>query len=274
MTCYSIAAETNSFTAMSSRLATRIVQLNNGALAHFLEGDYNQAVFSLRQAFEIFETQCSTHILGIDMSSPLYTSASGAPLGVVGTSLPQPPSLVDTIKCMMGQNNGHNNDKRISPKQRQNNTVVDSADGTTYSLYNRAFVLAEGQDDYTVLVQHRNRTGAILLYNLALVHHNIGIHRGVSMALSHALRLYDMSLETIDHSASLLEFQKLILALLNNMGSIHAHFHNWEQTQMCLFNLKTVLTATSPTLTLDEDYVFFFLNAMFQCKELCFAPAA
>lgn len=149
-----------------------------------------------------------------------------------------------------------------------------SSPNTAYSMYNRALVLSEDQDDCALLVTYQHRTSAIILYNLALVHHNIGVHLGVSAALPHALKLYEMAMETVDRGASFVDVQKLLLALLNNMGNIHTHLFHFEHTERCLNSLRVVLAASAQTSTMDDDYVFFFLNALFQGKELCFAPAA
>jgi hypothetical protein len=145
---------------------------------------------------------------------------------------------------------------------------------TAYSIYNRALVLSDEQDDYSLMGTYQHRTPAIILYNLALVHQNIGIHLGVSAALPHALQLYGMAMQTITQGANLADVQKLLLALLNNMGNIHTHLFDLVNTQRCLNNLRVVLSASSTLMAMDEDYVFFFLNAMFQGNELCFAPAA
>lgn len=204
-----------------------------------------------------------------------------------------------------------------------NNTA---SPNTAFTMYNRALILTRNDEQDAALL----RTRAILLYNLALVYHNVGIHRGVSAALWQALRLYEMALETLDkhvpaqpaddeqqqqHAPAstagvaswmwrLLDVEKLLLALLNNMGNIHAHLFHLENTHACMNSLRMVLEASTATTnlllrggnssnsnsssstttsssnpprivaTMDEDHMFFLLNSLFQGKELCFAPAA
>jgi hypothetical protein len=62
-----------------------------------------------------------------------------------------------------------------------------SSPGTAYSMYNRALVFSDQEDDLSFMVIYKHRTAAIILYNLALVHHTIGIQLGVSGTLPHML---------------------------------------------------------------------------------------
>jgi len=174
---------------------------------------------------------------------------------------------------------------------------VSSTPTSSITIYNRGLVLSPADEADKQLV----RTASIVLYNLALINHNIGIRCGVSNALWEALQLYEKSLEILDRhmprhhhssptSASLswiwriLDVEKLLLALLNNMGNIHAHLFHLENTNACMKSLRLVLDAATATsrllesneaaIVMDEDYIFFLLNSLFQGKELCFAPAA
>ncbi len=167
---------------------------------------------------------------------------------------------------------------------------------SSFTMYNRALVLSRSDEEDMQLV----RTSAIILYNQALINHNIGMHFGVSTALWEALHLYEKALELLDNYLPkyqqtlpntsicwiwrILDVEKLLLALLNNMGNIHAHLFHLENTNACMRSLRIVLEASTATtrllarnnisLTMDEDYVFFLLNSLFQGKELCLAPAA
>jgi hypothetical protein len=73
-----------------------------------------------------------------------------------------------------------------------------------------------------------------------------------------------------------MDVQKLLLALLNNLGNIYMHLYDFENTKWCFHHLRVVFAASIPVVPggVDKDYTFFFLNAVFQGKELCFAPAA
>lgn len=167
---------------------------------------------------------------------------------------------------------------------------------SSVTMYNRGLVLSPRDETNKHLV----RTSSIVLYNLALINHNVGIRCGISKALWEALQLYEKSLEILDRHMPtyqqpfpccrlswmwrILDVEKLLLALFNNMGNIHAHLFHLENTNACMKSLRIVLdaiTATSRLLesnntatVMDEDYTFFLLNSLFQGKELCFAPAA
>jgi hypothetical protein len=171
-----------------------------------------------------------------------------------------------------------------------------TSSSSSITMYNRGLVLSPADEANKNLV----RTSSIVLYNLALICHNVGIRYGISKALWEALQLYEKSLETLDrhirkhHSSSgsnplgwiwrILDVEKLLLALLNNMGNIHAQLFHLENTNACMKSLRIVLDAATATsrllerneaaMVMDEDYTFFLLNSIFQGKELCFAPAA
>jgi hypothetical protein len=253
--------------------AHTIVDLNNGALTHFLNGDYDKAIAMLRMAFESFEAHRIRPDLALMPVPQLSQSQSRFNFTQQGTS--QIPSSREELPTMMDcEVDSIVKEKSLRSMQVEPTCSFASSPSTAYSIYNRALVLSVEQDDYSFMTTYQHRTSAIILYNLALVHHNIGIHLGVSAALPHALQLYGMSMQTINQGANLADVQKLLLALLNNMGNIHTHLFDLANTQRCLINLRVVLSTSSTLMAMDEDYLFFFLNAMFQGNELCFAPAA
>lgn len=339
---------------MTRRIASSIVELNNGALAHFMDGEYDKAISLLRVAYEIFEmhrrkantTSSSTSSADDLEQNPQSQDQSLSFLKEFETTLlsrttrPKrtrgdvPTMMMDydevndnlivekssSVQSSMRKRRKLNVSEKDSSSSATTTSIastsgLDTAAATSscsvpstacYSMYNRALVLSsEQEDDESMFVLHPSRTSAVILYNLALVHHNVGIRLGISSALPHALRLYEMSLMEVMGDKDLLnaqglpllqatncfwldllQKQKLLLALWNNMGNIYAYLFHFENTQRCLDNLKLVLalhqTHTSILRTsnttivpgMDEDYIFFFLNALFQGKELCFAPAA
>lgn len=255
---------------MTNRIANAIVELNNGALTHFINGDHDKAIVMLRMAFETFESHRRQPYLVA--STVQHDSQNQPSFNFLQREMPQSelPMMMDSdVGKIMKQKCLVRSHIHVEPT-----CSFASSPSTAYSMYNRALVLSTEQDDFSLMVTHQHRTSAIILYNLALVHHNIGIHFGISAALPHAVRLYEMALETIDQGANLVDVQKLLLAILNNMGNIYTHLFQYEDTQRWLNNLRVVLAASSSAMIIDEDYVFFFLNALFQGKELCFAPAA
>lgn len=365
--------------------APTIVQLNNIALSHFLNRDYETAVILLQRSYEVFEA-CSFHYeqhlsyshnmndassrastiespsssssvdagTKMDASAPC-TDGSSSAVSTCSPCSPYSRSRINSTPCenddsssaarpqapqhqlpeeIMGQLTTQPNSSlsgvldyeimdsilvkqkamQVSQLGRGEQTSSDgscatsssSLPSTAYSMYNRALVFAEedSQDDTSLLVTYKYRTGAIILYNLALVHHTIGVQLGVSAALPHATRLYEMALQSIiigcssdspaatplsDSSLSYMQnlvsmdVEKLFMALLNNLGNIYTHLYDYQNAQRCFTHLRVVLAACSPgppsqngtsISPEDEEYTFFFLNAIFQGKELCVAPAA
>lgn len=189
--------------------------------------------------------------------------------------------------------------------------------GAVYTMYNRALVLSSSanEDPHTL-----NWTRAVLLYNLALVYHNIGIHQGVSSALGEALMYYESALDSAlgchiprvstpgqyESNPSLnclwrmFHTEKILLAILNNMGNIHAHLCHLENTRACMESMRLVLAGSaaisdmvyngnhdvgmmsltyisevaSNPIAMSDDYTFFLLNSLFQGKGLLLAAAA
>ena len=263
---------------MTTAIAHSVVDLNNNALTHFLNGDYDSAIAMLKIAFQTFAANAETAIeknensgnIGEDSGSVSRPSLNFAADRGVSTSQSDLPTMmdceVDTVVKEKASRCLNQVEKACS---------VPSSPGTAFSMYNRALVLSRDQDDYSLVVKYRHRTSAIILYNLALVHHNIGVHLGVSAALPHALQLYEMAQSEIDRGANFVDVQKLLLALYNNMSNIHTHLFHFDNASRCLSSLRVVLAASSnSTMAMDDDYLFFFLNALFQGKELNFAPAA
>jgi tetratricopeptide (TPR) repeat protein len=260
---------------MTTTVAQTVVDLNNNALSHFLKGDYERAIGMLRIAYEVFTANLKSYEPIERLRDEGESPANDVNLLQEQLKRSQHESLPSMMACevdsVLFKEKGVVRCLQVEPTGS-----FASSPGTAYSMYNRALVLSRDQVDYDLLVQYQHRTSAIILYNLALVHHNIGVHLGFSAALPHALRLYEMAQETIDHRASNVntDVQKLILALLNNRGNIHTHLFHFESANQCLSSLRVVLAASSSVMAMDDDYIFFFLNALFQGKELCFAPAA
>eukprot|EP00339_Tiarina_fusa_P011042 CAMPEP_0117042486 /NCGR_PEP_ID=MMETSP0472-20121206/29584_1 /TAXON_ID=693140 ORGANISM="Tiarina fusus, Strain LIS" /NCGR_SAMPLE_ID=MMETSP0472 /ASSEMBLY_ACC=CAM_ASM_000603 /LENGTH=242 /DNA_ID=CAMNT_0004753739 /DNA_START=26 /DNA_END=751 /DNA_ORIENTATION=- len=242
---------------MVNAIAPTIVQLNNGALSHFIGRDYEKSIVLLRRAYEVFEAH-SRLSSSSDLASPVTAApAPPAPNGA-GISFMQcendnadssspPPHREQEIPRRSAIVDFQMDSLLVKEKTLRSSRVEPtcnyaSSPGTAYFMYNRALVFSDQEDDRTLLVTHKHRTAAIILYNLALVHqrlesnilynlalvhHTIGIQLGVSAALPHAVRLYEMALDSMITGSStsllstpsvLIDVQKLVLALLNNLG--------------------------------------------------------
>lgn len=276
------------------RVAHTLAYHNNEALAMFLEGRLTDAIDLLTHAYYLFETYQGQRQQLRKMPDAAASGADLAPFNMPGfqflkdgvrtverksTALKQERDTPVFQQLDYQQQQGELSSKRnpLHIMERNLSSVSSSAESTTHSLYNRGLILSVDSPDgdaTSLLTINQHRTAAILLYNMALCYHNMGSHFGVSSALPKALHLYELALESIDLGTNLMQVQKLLLAILNNCANIYTCFRRIEETQRCFDNLKVILAASTIEMTLDEDYNFFFLNALFQSQELCFAPAA
>ena len=268
-------------------LAQNLTYLNSGALALFLEGKLTEAIDLLTHAYNLFE---SYQLQRQQQARPDDKSDPGVAPSIMpsfqflkdGIETVEPATALKDEQCnrIFQQQQGEASPKHspLHIMERNITSLSSSAESTTHSLYNRGLILSvdspDGDAATSLLTINQHRTAAILLYNMALCYHNMGSHFGVSSALPKALKLYELALESIDLGTNLMEVQKLLLAILNNCANIYTYFRRIEETQRCFDNLKIILAASTIEMTLDEDYNFFFLNALFQSQELCFAPAA
>ena len=330
-----------------------IVNLNNCALSCFLQRDFDQAKEHIQRAYDICLRKLKVCPLASE-SFPVNLIEPVEGINKDAARVDQDPSImaedgehttahattIETKSCydqpahailspdfershLFDRNDGDRSDEDAATVLTRHRAQTSSlpprlaSHPAVHTMYNRALVLSSPQDeDLNMLV----RTRAVLLYNLALVHHNIGIHRGVSWALWEALKYYEQAMDTLDSqlprtcgpggsiSTAALSFmwrtlnvEKLLLAILNNMGNIHAHLFHLENTRACMVSLRMVLEAsaavsriidhsgnygvdsripigrietTSNNLAMSEDYIFFLVNSIFQTNALLLAAAA
>jgi hypothetical protein len=136
------------------------------------------------------------------------------------------------------------------------------------SMYDRALLVSDDEQNREVLT-------AVILYNMALVNHGRGINLGRSKFIAKALKLYKLSLEVLLKSEDKERpVNLLLLAIFNNSAHIYSQFFNIEGMRQCLDCMRQVLSHAEGT-TDSEDYIIFFMNALFtRGEELTLAPAA
>lgn len=243
----------------SSLLESSVVELNNFGLAHFLSGDYQKAIDSLGMACHVIDR---------------YQSRA-----MDWQSLPNAPQQLysacdDVVSSTMGQYIEQVLRKIPPSKNPEPSSFSNSSSGTIHSLYNRGLVMSAGQCGHMLTGENLHCTSAVILYNMGLVYHNMGVRQGISKALPRALQMYESAFHYLRRVTSIVECHKLLLAILNNMGNIYAQSFQVDQTVECFKQLRKALSIPNPSMDVDEDYIFFLLNALFQAQELCFAPAA
>lgn len=314
-----------------------IVHLNNAALSYFLQRDYNAAINYLNAAYfaclrEMNDGSCSSE----------KNCSSFEPIKLEEGTKPEEISMEEDvpehdISGIIPPNKSPCHDPLQLPSLPDIESILSTAAGQAcsasggtfpaklcqqsprsspgaYTMYNRALVLSPLSDEDEKMLP---RSKAIILYNLALVHHNIGIHHGISSKLWKALQYYEAALDTVDQQVPkgdvdgkngvsntalcvawrIFNVEKLLLAILNNMGNIHAHLFHFENTRACMESLRMILEASMAVskildeepqtdalnsedgsrkeeTILSEDYIFFLLNSLFQGEELRLAAAA
>jgi hypothetical protein len=148
-----------------------------------------------------------------------------------------------------------------------------------FVVFNRAFTY----DKHGVLNSSANcaQGTEILLYNMGIAYHHLGIQENNTVALKKSLYTYQMAYKVLlsqnwcDDACSCL----VMLALCNNMSHIHGHLSNLKAARGLWDLLTEVLACVSIVDSSDDvgDYGFFAVEAMLfggRNLELQFAPAA
>jgi hypothetical protein len=160
-----------------------------------------------------------------------------------------------------------------------------------FSIYNRALHFSTGHNNDNITESGVTRSfchhmSGIFLYNIGLAHHLEALQRGNSQLLAKALDFYSMAhLAIRADQTTPLEIQAQLLnlgelAIVNNIGHIHAYFRNLEATRLCggeVGRRLLIFKCITSNASLDEndEYTIFFLNMAFvSMSEFLCAPAA
>ena len=166
-----------------------------------------------------------------------------------------------------------------------------SSDSNTYDdvyiLFNRALHLSPEAADMVGRADfYDHLMAAVFFYNIGLAYHLNGLRSGDSKLLQKALDFYltaygkmtDQSM----HLRGRIDLLNLaFMALVNNIGHVHAHFRCLRSVSLCTADLCQRLayivpsTAICESVLSDGEYKVFFLNiCFFQEAELFASPAA
>jgi len=162
------------------------------------------------------------------------------------------------------------------------NAEVSTSPSNCFTIFNRAFVLGDYSTGQYTLSQFRylSHVSAVLLFNIAFVHHRIGVKEGSSKAFAKAHEIYSMSLFLLEETALMgmysSQFNLLLLALFNQLGHIESHFFNTVQTVRYREQMLAIFIVTDCTRLLSkEDYIFFYMSLLFSINRWpALAPAA
>jgi hypothetical protein len=171
----------------------------------------------------------------------------------------------------------------------QDQLVADHND--FFSIHNRALHFSTGHNYKNIPESGVPRSfchhmSGIFLYNIGLAHHLEGLQRGNSQLLAKALDFYFMAhltFRTDETTPSEIQEQLLNLgelAIVNNIGHIHACFRNLKATILCGRELcrrlliYACVTSTTGLDENDENSIFFLNMAFVSMSEFLCAPAA
>jgi ribosomal protein L20 len=127
---------------------------------------------------------------------------------------------------------------------------------------------------------NRSRTLVIVLYNMALTYHLMGVRdaNGEKKNLKRSMRYYRMAMDILGRNINIDRKKIMSLAVSNNMGNIYSHLFDSNKAQICLDRMAVALEAIYDSDTpedMGDAYSFFHLNVviLFGQKEPA-APAA
>lgn len=149
-----------------------------------------------------------------------------------------------------------------------------TADQSGSSIFRRAIVLCNQEDSVPAIA-------SVVLFNLGLCQHLLGTKLNSSSRIDAALKFYKMSYQIIEENRRRYMFgDLLVLAVINNIAESLAqsvevkHARQWFIFLSQILGVATADEKVMPGLA-EDDYVFFYINAMLhQGETLNVAPAA
>jgi tetratricopeptide (TPR) repeat protein len=146
-------------------------------------------------------------------------------------------------------------------------------DTSFLKLYDRALLV-----DTSCSCLDHELLSAVILFNMALLHHSRGIACCKTDCLIRASHLYQIALDILQRRLDCSMNYLLLMAIFNNLAHIDSHLFRIEEMRSSLEEIRTILMSEviDEEFSLNEDdYSIFFMNAMFgNEKELSVAPAA
>ena len=116
----------------------------------------------------------------------------------------------------------------------------------------------------------------VVKFNMAIAYHDDAIRRNNKSHFYLALQIYEEILQLMHHYNIHGHFL-LMMAIGNNMGHIHSHLLNFQQTREFLHWVRQLAISSRyhANAIPYDDYVFFCRTAIiFNGNDLTIAPAA
>jgi hypothetical protein len=238
-------------------LASKSIYLNNSAVASLRRGRPNEALELLSTALADLKDDVSDSDASTETHSKRSSSSSSRDFN----------NEEDEYSSAMEINVEQDQPSVFSVPVRTSTCA--QCDHSLVLNYSCALAIFDDVQDKELLI-------AVVLYNMALVHHCRAIERGISSLITTALNLYKIAASFIENARDIDSSNGLLLlALYNNMAQIHASQFSLEETRVCIDRVRMLLSAVSAESFIEEeDYHFFFVNTMLQVEDIALAPAA
>mmetsp|Transcript_22525 Transcript_22525/g.46965 ORF Transcript_22525/g.46965 Transcript_22525/m.46965 type:complete len:219 (-) Transcript_22525:165-821(-) len=143
---------------------------------------------------------------------------------------------------------------------------------TSFTMYCKAFSVEEHEDDLNVL-------SAVLLYNIAVSFHAMGVSRGSAQNLHRASHLYTRAysvLATLPHQVPLRQRGTLLMASVNNLGHVCALLGDDHGAATSFHQLRSLTIVVRDTTVGVTDLSFFLMAVITENEDLdlLMAPSA
>lgn len=280
--------------------AKDILELNNAAVLQMRQDNHDRTITFLQDALVVlesmFESKKSTR--SSELRSSTYQSAKKRPRR--SRTMMTSKDDHDEEQLSSSNNNNNEDDKQhseigiICSVRVETSSANNDGDGendgsvafitptqeqdSVLTFYDRAFTFLNHENMDFDSPENKSSMTAMVLYNMALAHHRQGIKLGRSKDLAVAMQFYRMAHSVLDQVKNVVGIEVhllLLMALLNNMGHIHASTYNIEQTQRCIAWLKRALCSRHAAVLEADDFTFFLAFVKIVPSDAFkFAPAA
>mmetsp|Transcript_30158 Transcript_30158/g.44569 ORF Transcript_30158/g.44569 Transcript_30158/m.44569 type:complete len:265 (-) Transcript_30158:549-1343(-) len=260
-----------------------IIDLNNRGVGSLEQGDHERARIHFKEALER-----TTYLLNLkheaeelmEMGCDQEEAFASLPICTRGGQ--HEAAVSDEDASVQSDDTSCNSSlpSRSPPPRRQNyieRVSISTALGSSSTengpfIYSHALLMSRDCCTDPLEQDFCHRESAVIMFNLALVHHWRGMHFGLTSLLPKALKLYEMSFSLIQNGAAF-ETEHIVLGLLNNMGQINHELTDYQEAERCFKELKEMLTAGASQVVDGPDVQGFLMNIMFlEAPQL--APAA
>lgn len=229
-----------------------VVELNNKAIQCLANGDCDGSVAAISNALS-----------SLQLCQSMAASPSSSRMNL---KLNLAVKFMDAMK----NNSDHNINTQMASLELNTTGSLAECSGS-FSIFSHILTIPNAYELESDVTKNFERIQAMLLYNLGLTVHLQAMRSGRSEELKGALQLYEMAFSVVENSWQLMcldDLMLLMMALLNNLGHIHATLYNMPQTQCCVDWLKGL--AGHPAflnIMQREQYSGFSMNLLVVLKQ-------